>query len=553
MSEVRSIRDLAQRADLEFQIEPDRRRRRTWLAGVGLSIACLGLVALAYFRGDNQIYSAGPLSEAHAFIANDCRQCHTTWSPVKRILAGNLDTNSVHHSSIDNGACLKCHSASEHHPNQHPAHENLSCAACHREHHGKHVLAEVTDQHCLQCHRDLKTNSEIPTRFATHVTGFAESQGHPEFFLWRRLTNPSSVPSESDLLSDQEQQQRAGSLWETSQTAVRLRDVLKKLRPDEIPLKDSKSGLRDRTELKFNHAVHLNPAGVPDRDGRKENLSQNCRACHVVDSAGQYMQPVHFESHCARCHPLWYDNDHRVNEEVPHERFEVIRGFLTEKFTLAALTQNKGLTQVEPARSLPGTLQRRPLSVEQAKNLQDRVLLAEKFVQDHMRQKVQGGCKFCHTIAQTDPTGLPSIVPPDQPERWFRHSRFDHTAHRMLDCQQCHQDVALSRPERDSVQSMSSGDVLLPRIADCRSCHVSPTDGTFIWTRGPKQDRDVQDRDRPTAVSTERPPDWVVNSRCTMCHQYHRRDDKSSVRAENQAENSTAKSTSQPLKSDEHQ
>jgi len=511
MSEVRDIRELAQRAELEFHQNPSIKKPHPWRTGVWLSIACLALVGVALFQGNNEIYSAGPLSEAHAFIANDCRQCHSTWQPAKRLASLDADVFSTRHSSIDNQACLKCHAANEHHPNQIPAHHSLSCAACHREHQGKQVLAKVTDKQCLHCHQDLKSKGTTPTQFAQRITGFDAAHGHPEFLLWRRLASSSPDELKGDLVSGQEQRDQNLFDQNSHEKLTTFRDVLKKLRPGETGQNDSKSGLRDRTELKFNHATHFKAGGVPDRDGKSEDLAKNCKACHTADPAGRYLLPVNFESHCARCHPLWYDNQNHPNDEVPHERLELVRGYLTEKYTLEALQTKNPLGEHVPRIPLPGTANRSILNADQAASVEERVTQAEQFVLQNVQNKLQGGCKFCHTLEQKDPAGLPTIVPPDQPERWLLHSRFDHAAHRMLDCLKCHSAVKDSRPERESDHSQSAADVLLPKIADCQTCHVSPSGrtGTIKMDGFP-----APDGHHPLAVS----------SRCTMCHIYHRRD-----------------------------
>ena len=148
------IRELANRAELDFQRRPHPFRRRAWWTGVGLALACWGWLLSAMMFHDNRVYEAGPVSTAHAFIANDCRQCHVTWQPARR-----LTTGDTHVSSISNASCLKCHAAAEHHPGQIPAHDQLSCAECHREHRDQPQLARVTDSHCVRCHGDLKTTA----------------------------------------------------------------------------------------------------------------------------------------------------------------------------------------------------------------------------------------------------------------------------------------------------------------------------------------------------------------------------------------------------------
>ncbi|MDB5386996.1 MAG: Doubled motif protein [Planctomycetaceae bacterium] len=506
MHSVPDIRDLSRRAELEFHVRRHPHRRRDWMLGLICGTLCLVFAAAATMRGHYSVYWGGSLSDSHAFIASNCRQCHTSWKPAQRLVDVTLDVDSVEYSSIDNQACLKCHAASEHHSNQIPAHSELSCAACHREHRGRKVLAQVTDLHCIRCHADLKS-TEDSTKFARHVTGFDEAHGHPEFHLWRRLESHAPNEIESFLISQQEQDDHAlhpknGPIGNS------LRDVLKPLKPGELGVKNSDSGLRDRTELKFNHAVHFQTGHIFDRNGRQEDLVKNCQACHTTDIAGRAMLPVNYEAHCARCHALFYDNANHPGDEVPHERLELVRGFLTEKYTLAALKSNAPDLPAadQPPRPLPGSAIRGPMQATQAADVEQRVASAEKYVLEHTRQQLQGGCKLCHTLERPSPGGLVKIVPPDQPERWLPQSRFDHAAHRTFDCLQCHSDVSGSRPEHESTKSQSAADVLIPKIADCQSCHVSAAA-------------------RPRVIKAESTHQtFEVISTCVKCHVYHRRD-----------------------------
>lgn len=511
MSEVRDIRDLAQRAELEFHLKPRTLSRRAWMAGVVLALVCLGWVAVAGFLGNRRLYEAGCLSDSHAFIANDCAQCHTTWGPLNRLATLDSDTTSVRNSSIDNQLCLKCHAANEHHSNQSPAHSELSCAACHREHQGQRSLAEVTDRHCLKCHADLKTSDGSLPLFAEHVTGFDSNQGHPEFHLWWRLETLSSDEVPKVLLSDKELKQLKPSARADGTKPQALQDVLKSLKPGELGIQNSKSGLRDRTELKFNHATHFIPGRIHDQDGKPLDLAKDCRACHVPDKAGQYMLPVNYEAHCARCHPLWYDNDNRPGEVVPHEPLEIVRGFLTDKYTLAVLNSKDPipLKEAPQPRVLPG---RSPLDERQVNDLKDRLAQAERFTLNHTRQQQQGGCKYCHTLEQVATEELPRIIPPNQPERWLVHGQFDHASHRMLDCLKCHQDVTNSRPSRESDLSQAAADVLIPHIAQCQACHTSSTSSS--------RKANVDAKENPGQGIQQ----ITVKSNCVMCHTYHRRD-----------------------------
>ena len=73
------------------------------------------------FSFDNVAFSPGPLSAAHAFLAKDCRACHTPNEGVQAI------------------SCIACHANNEALLQRHPTsfHADLkSCIQCHAEHEG---------------------------------------------------------------------------------------------------------------------------------------------------------------------------------------------------------------------------------------------------------------------------------------------------------------------------------------------------------------------------------------------------------------------------------
>lgn len=487
------IRELAQRAELEFHTRPHRLRRRAWWSGVILAIGCCGWLLYAGMIGDHRVYEAGTLSQAHTFIANDCRQCHTTWQPARRLVAGSRPV-----SSISNASCLKCHSTAEHHANQIPVHADFSCAECHREHDGKHSLAEITDQHCIRCHADLQTTEGPSTHFAQSIRGFSESDGHPQFNLTARGTSPTQTsnlitPAELDALLLKKPQEG----WHQRH----FLDVLTERAEQGSHVSQPK--WRDRGEIKFNHAAHLDPQRIKDKTGKHVDLSRNCQACHVTDSAGHYMLPIKYEQHCAQCHPLWFDNQNYAGDVVPHETPDIVRGFLAHKYTLSALKRQAPFDEHRPARPLPGQADPPTLKADDARRVEEIVAQAERLARDHTRAVTgRGGCKLCHTVQAGQGDAGWTITPPNIPERWMPHSRFDHIAHRMLACAECHGDVAKSR---------DTADVMLPDINDCRICHVS----------GSASARITPDTPSVANPNPETPHDVV--SHCTLCHTYHRR------------------------------
>ena len=187
---------------------------------------------------------------------------------------------------------------------------------------------------------------------------------------------------------------------------------------------------------------------------------------------------------------------------VPHESPELVRGFLTDIYAKSLLHQIKA-SQPESkpnmvVRPLPGESKRElPSPLIEPDDLiqaDHQVKLAESLVRSatfktsaeeeipnlfrtlHWLQS-SGGCGFCHE-SNDDSNGNWTITKPNIPDRWFRHAKFHHDAHRTLKCVECHSisgssadilkgDDALP----DIYKSSSTGDILMPKIALCKSCH----------------------------------------------------------------------------------
>lgn len=488
MNRLPSSRELSERVEIDFPRRSRRRLRRrlAWVALLAV-FATAAWIGSEWRSGQHRVFAAGGVSTAHRMIENDCGACHTTWAPLERL--GNwVDPGSIR--SIDNSKCLACHDRALHHRNQVPGHghDGLSCADCHREHRHHERLARVEDRQCKRCHSDLKTTSGSTSTFVHSLTTFdADGQHpHPEFAL-KRLLLESAAGS------------RPGpehGVWKVG---------------DAGEARESGSGFRDRARLRFNHSAHLKVekdskgelvVGLRNSDGRTVDFSKNCNSCHEPDESGGYMRPVQFESHCRACHPLLFDNRNEPGHQVPHVTADLVRGWLTERYTLGALEQagsrspgpGTDVTGRDSRRPFPGPAERRTLDPAMARDVLGRVKEAEAVVQQHVHtlfgHEAKGGCRYCHEV--TDAGSIWRVEPPEIPDRWMIHSRFRHGSHRQMRCEECHGDVASSR---------RTSDVLMPAIATCRGCH-SP---------------------RPTAKRFARAA-WGARSDCVECHVYHGRD-----------------------------
>ena len=82
------------------------------------------------------------------------------------------------------------------------------------------------------------------------------------------------------------------------------------------------------------------------------------------------------------------------------------------------------------------------------------------------------------------------IEPSNIPDVWFRQARFDHAAHRAMNCAECHAKASVS---------VVHTDVLLPGIDNCLQCHA-PRSGSGAAAKG------------------------GVRFACVECHSYHHGD-----------------------------
>jgi hypothetical protein len=458
------------------------RRPALWTAAVIIAMAVTA-AAVGYSFRHPRAYQAGPLSEPHAFLVDNCAACHTAaFATANRLLPGHADDRSV-----PDEACLNCHQAGVHHPDQTrfvgptgPAGQSAAdCAGCHREHTGAATIAKLEDKRCTECHADLQTASG-EHRFAQQIRSFDD---HPEFGAWRG--KPLSDPG----------------------------------------------------TLKFNHKVHLDLAKNFDADpnGRNAWMADSlnrlkeltCTACHEPDADRRYIRAVSYDRHCAGCHPLTVPAEPTAPllHPKPGESAEAIRAQLLERFWKQIASQKPAAVETPAAGDRPAVLTRSlpPLSAEEKARVQKfsrdsegrlfdpaggDVLSAAERSQFHM----QSGCAYCHEESTTPATrrdGLPVYKAPglrdrwkDMPlpherfgpaghrtaaeqisrDRWFPFARFSHESHRMLDCVGCH---------IGADESKLTSDVLMPNKAICVNCHNQSAAG--------------------------------VRSDCLECHNYHDR------------------------------
>jgi hypothetical protein len=468
-----------------YEADYFRRPRRPW-AWVRVVLAAVAITgaALALTIDWPRAYQAGPLSDPHAFLADNCAACHTS----AFVTAGRLLPGHENDRAVPDEACRKCHQAGVHHfaqkrfvgPVGRDGSQSASdCAGCHREHVGGASIARLPDMRCTDCHGNLEAAEDKKPQFESRITSF--DGDHPEFGAWRGKP------------------------------------------------------LADPGTLKFNHKVHLELAknadfALSDRNrwmaGALQRLvDQSCTACHEPDGERRYMRPINYDRHCGECHPLTVPGEPlpRLHHPGPGESAETVRAELLDRFWKQIAGQ-KPAAPVAPTESeRPAVLGRSlpPLSAEEKAKVQKMARDAESHLFDPAGGDVlailerpqfhmQSGCAYCHeeqTTAATRRDGLPlykspnirdrwkdatSVLqggmpfptdrgPPEKRtpneqavhDRWFPYSRFSHESHRLLTCVQCHQ----TPDGKPADESTKTADVLMPNKAICVTCHNRSTTG----------------------------------------------------------------------------
>lgn len=419
------------------------KRRWNWSA---LFLACMVGLGLYGVQGSKAFWSA-PVSHSHASVGMDCRKCHTeSWQPALRLAS--LDSGR---HSVPNSACRQCHPAvGDHHPQS--GETEPACASCHTEHRPEVSLTQIADSHCVQCHGNLNPQAIPKRQFYPEIVSFdAGPKGHPEFAFFRR--------------GDVSEQHGAFLV--------------------AGPGTPGKSWI-DFGGLIFNHKVHLAAEGVLGADGKKIQLT--CADCHEPEADGRFMKPIVYEQHCATCHPLRLAGDLAILGDLPHEAPELVRGAIRER-----LSNRTAQTQPAPDEWMIRRLPRPTILTDpQAKTVEVQLEAADHAI---FGLEAKGYCRKCHHVEIRDgewhiPILNPQFAVPAEnsshemiPRRWMQHGEFHHGHHLTVDCGDCH----------EAATSVSTSDILLPGIDNCRKCHGhTPT----------------------TAVTG-------VSGDCVLCHGYH--------------------------------
>jgi nitrate/TMAO reductase-like tetraheme cytochrome c subunit len=160
----------------------------------------------------------------------------------------------------------------------------------------------------------------------------------------------------------------------------------------------------------------------------------------------------------------------------PAQLHELLEGLLVSR-----AMQNKKESLQRPPWQIPGKDDAFKLTIADRLSAVERDMIASKKL-----------CNECHTfsgdVGKGALTGL-TIEPTRVPDVWYKQAKFNHAAHRLLDCRGCH----------NVDNSTTSETVAIPNIDNCQQCH------------GPAQ-------------STGDGPRGGVRATCVECHTYHNGD-----------------------------
>jgi hypothetical protein len=420
VARTRTTKKLAQRIDLNYFKRPTALKRAKFWLSVGLSAIALVWIGWHGFSRDSRVYSSGRMSEAHAVLEADCAACH-------------VQTAGMFSAKASDAACLSCHDGPIHHAAQT---KSVGCATCHTEHRGRVSIVAAKNETCAECHGDLKTSSGAP-HYAAHIASLED--GHPEFAALRdHAHDPGTIRVNH---------------------AIHMKPIRRGPNGPNVQLECGNCHQPESVSADWKYADANYASANPSYAAQDEALTLKPgtlpRPGH--ESGRELMAPVKFAYACAGCHSLAFDK--RFSEGVPHDMPEVVHAFLVKKFSEYIAAHPGELHEArEPGRDLSG----RPVQAAV------RVYTPNEWVGARIKDAEEllwrKTCKQCHALAVgAGQNNLPGVEPARTTVKWMPHARFDHDAHRGFACASCHE---------KALSSTETGDVLLPGIATCKTCHA---------------------------------------------------------------------------------
>ena len=463
MARTRTTKKLAQRIDLNYFKRPTPLKRAKFWLSLLLPLLALVWIAERTIFKDSRVYSSGRLSEPHAVLEKECAACHVQQ-------AGAFSAKAA------DSACLDCHDGPAHHPSQVTA---PNCASCHTEHRGRVNIRAVTNEACTGCHKDLRKS--LPNSFyASGINSFQD--GHPEFAALRSVAGITASDPGTIKLNH----------------AIHMKPIRRGPNGPTVQLECGNCHRAASVAADLTYADPKYRAAAVNYNESDETLHVRAHTLGLPKpvSGRELMAPVKFANACAACHLLTFDK--RFDEGVPHDKPEVIHAFLVGAFReYIAAHPAEVRVQRDPSRYVTG----------KALTPAVRILTPAQWVTESTAEAEEllwrKTCKQCHALTPFTKashrkielpvtegldtgrlsgmsTELPEIAPANTTLQWMPHAKFDHGSHGGFTCVSCH---------AKALTSTDAGDILLPGIATCQTCHAP----------GPEH----------------------AESRCFECHTYH--------------------------------
>jgi hypothetical protein len=461
------------------------RRLRLYVSTLAV-LAAVGMVpAYYYFRAPERFMNPGPISRAHASIAQDCTACHLQTQMIKADshAAGRI-VRQEYFVTIDQ-ACGNCHQHfSFHEPDTVPdstrpagtgaQNENSSCTSCHREHVTGGKMLPVQNLNCAACHdrADLMAASaQAAHKFAPNAFPIAHTGG----LLFFYKPHPRNGYTQTFAAFDQGH--------------------------PEFQIKTAH--LKDPDTLQYNHARHEQP----DIPNTEMGTRLTCNYCHKPDAGGMNFQKITFAANCAHCHALAFDPNTAPGNDpndpglvIPHGDPEKVRSFLRtlpNQYLEYAIRRN-GATSAQAQQYMLDAIGKLaasygvPVGPQLGPAIEQKVFYSAEHATtgvSALQRRVEGrsasgpnfpGCAFCHQVSAAAPNVAPIITKPVIFDRWLGDGNFNHAKHQQQTCAECHSSIHTSQ---------LTSDINIPSQQSCTVCHNS----------------------KPGGVATD----------CMSCHHYH--------------------------------
>jgi predicted CXXCH cytochrome family protein len=443
---VQGVGDSLQRLMAESRIGLDQtglsKRRTSWMLFAVLTLLCLAVPIVLYSIGAGVKRSASVPAERNPTFLGIAWNPGEISNPHRYFAQSCVTCHQSAFALVKDSACLTCHSQIGNHAeaaatsDHDPVHQRLQttrCANCHEEHRGLRSLVIREGALCVGCHSSL--TEIMPSAGLRDVRGFPD--GHPQFRV--------SVVADA--------------------STRRLARIDLDAQPKPV----------DHPNLVFSHAAHLVPIGFPAL-GYKPMV---CADCHAREPSGQGFLPITFKGQCQRCHAQKFDAA-LPGKEVPHGDDERVITEVEGLYANIALKEGGpgggGTPAPEIERRLPDSLSPPPSDPAGRRAwVRQQTTRALGIIFDEKR-----GCFYCHV--SDNARGQFHVAPVVMLTRFLVPARFDHAKHAPIECDHCH----------DAEHSQASGDVLVPGIATCFTCHGAES------------------------------ASYKAQSTCTSCHVFHR-------------------------------